>query len=200
MQNNVIKSVKKIITTSSVAVVALYSGLAVSATMSGEKFKEYAPEEAYWVVSVSCDSNSDERIVQRKTDGTQWCNDQFSSYCADTKESAADLVCGQEVTSLFENESQKQAQAEAEEQKKREEARARAQREAQQQQALAKQRREAAETQKRAQETQRQQQLLLDEQLLEIEQQKISLRRQELELQRRSVEIRETLKELEAEQ
>ena len=54
-----------------VAALPIHSALAIS--LSNEEFKEYAPEEAYWVVSVDCEDGSDSRIIQQKTDATQWC-------------------------------------------------------------------------------------------------------------------------------
>ncbi len=156
-----------------------------AAKLSGEQFKEYSAENAYWVVSVDCEDGTPERTIQRKTDGSEWCGKSVEGYCAPTKPAAADKVCAAEYAAVLAE------RAESELAQKREaEAKAKAERERREREA-----RVAAERQ-RAAEAKRQNQIKIDERLLEIEQEKLSLRRQELELQRRAVEIREALEDL----
>ncbi|GAA6137573.1 hypothetical protein NBRC116583_13200 [Arenicella sp. 4NH20-0111] len=154
-------------------------------TMSGEEFKEYAAEEAYWVVSVDCENGSDPRVIQRKTDGNQWCAKELDGYCFDSKDDASKEVCGEKYSSAAEelnaqakDKAKREQEARDNERKRREDAE------------------RAAAERKRAADEKRQNQISIDEQLLKIEQEKLSLRRQELELQRRAVEIRDALKGL----
>lgn len=167
------------------ATAALIASNAHAVTLSGEEFKEYAPEEAYWVVSVNCEDGSDSRVIQRKTDGNKWCGKEVDGYCFDTKADAADKVCAADYTATLNQIKQAEREKERQEQ-------ARLQAERERREAAA---REAAEREKAA-EAKRQAQIQIDEKLLQIEQEKLSLRRQELELQRRAVEIREALEEL----
>lgn len=174
----------------------ILSGLAAAnisnaAVLSAEEFKQYASEEAYWVVEVDCEDGSKPRTIQRKTDGTQWCGKEIDGFCSSTKNEAAEKVCGSEYSATVNN----KAEAQAEQQR-----RAQAQRQATEQAARDQREAEARATAAREQaaEAKRQSQIKIDEQLLQIEQEKLSLRRQELELQRRAVEIRESLDELES--
>lgn len=165
--------------------IATLSFQASAVTMSGEEFKEYAAEEAFWVVSVDCENGSEPRVIQRKTDGNQWCAKELDGYCYDTKAETGKEVCGEKYNSEFDQinqqvkEKAQKEQAARDAERKRREAAAR----------------EATER-KRAEDAKRQNQISIDEQLLKIEQEKLSLRRQELDLQRRAVEIRDALKGL----
>ena len=154
----------------------LLSNASYAVRMSTEEFKEYAREDAYWVVSVDCEDGSESRTIQKKTDGDQWCSKDIDGYCYDTKVVAADRVCGNSFALALIQKQENQAAQEKLEQQKQE------------------------EQQKRDQEEEqaRQRQLAIEAELLEIEQEKLGLRRQELELQKRAVEIRDQLKALEA--
>ena len=176
------------------AAIALATGAFVAsvsnaATLSAEEFKEYAPEEAYWVVSVNCEDGSDSRVIQRKTDGNKWCGKDIDGFCFDTKDQAAESVCGTEygnkLDQIKQSEAAKQRETSAQKQ-----AAEKAENDRRQAQAR------AASARQQAAEAKRQNQIKIDEQLLKIEQEKLSLRRQELELQRRAVEIRESLEKL----
>ncbi len=174
----------------------LLSGLIVSsasnaAVLSAEEFKQYAPEEAYWVVSVDCQDGTEPRVIQRKTDGTQWCGKEVEGFCFTERSKAAENVCASEYTATVNEKAEAQAEQQrvAQAQRQAQEKAARDQREAQAR---------ASAARKQAEEAKRQSQIRIDEQLLQIEQEKLSLRRQELELQRRAVEIRESLEELES--
>lgn len=169
--------------------VLMTANITNAAVLSAEEFKQYAPEEAYWVVSVDCEDGSDPRVVQRKTDGNEWCGKDVDGFCAATKKDAAEKVCSAEYSDAL----TQRGQAAAESQR-----RAEAQRQAAAEAARKRREDEARATASRQQaaEAKRQNQIKIDEQLLQIEQEKLSLRRQELELQRRAVEIRESLEEL----
>jgi len=166
----------------------------IAATLSGESFKQYGAEEAYWVISVSCEDGSAARVIQRKTDGNEWCGKDADGFCAADKASAADKVCSAEYSGILNERKQAQAAkiAKEREEKAREQARQQAARDAREKAA-----RETAARQ-RAAEASRQSKIKIDEDLLQIEQEKLSLRRQELELQRRAVEIREALEGLDS--
>jgi len=158
-----------------------YQQDAYAVKMSTEEFKEYAREEAYWVVSVDCENGSESRIIQRKTDGDQWCSKDLDGYCYDTKVEAADKVCGNQFSLAYSQVLESQ----------------RAQAQAERQQAEAERlKREQEKQRKAAEEQDRQKQLAVEAELLEIEKQKLSLRKEELALQKRAVEIEEQLKAL----
>ena len=165
------------------AALPIHSAWAIS--LSNEEFKEYASEEAYWVVSVDCEDGSDSRVIQQKTDTTQWCSRDLDGYCDDSKEAASEKVCGADFyIELRQIQQTEQAQKRAEQTKLEEE----------------RERQQSQEKLRESQERERQRQLSIDAELLDIEQQKLSLRRQELELQKRAVEIRDQLKALEESQ
>ena len=149
--------------------------------MSTEEFKEYAREDAYWVVSVDCENGSEARIIQRKTDGDQWCSKELDGYCYDTKVEAADKVCGNQFSLAFSQVLESQ----------------RLEAQAQRQRAEAERKKIEQEKQRKAeQEKDRQNRLAIEAELLEIEQQKLSLRKEELALQKRAVEIEKQLETL----
>ncbi len=158
---------------------------ALGVTLSSEEFTEYASEEAYWVVSVNCDDGSDPRIIQRKTDGNQWCGKEVEGYCFNAKAETAEKVCSADYSDSLATAKRAEQERERQEQANRQAEQERRQAQAQ-----------AALAQQQAAEAERQKQIDIDEQLLQIEQEKLSLRRQELELQRRAVEIREALESL----
>ena len=162
----------------SILALLLTAGLAttdaLAVKLSTEEFKEYAREEAYWVVSVDCEDGSESRTIQRKTDGDQWCSKDLDGYCYDTKVVASDKVCGSAFSVAFTQAIENQQAEERAAREKREQERKRQQ----------------------AAESERQNKLAIEAELLEIEQSKLSLRRQELELQKRAVEIRDQLKAL----
>ena len=163
-----------------VAALPIHSALAIS--LSNEEFKEYAPEEAYWVVSVDCEDGSDSRIIQQKTDATQWCSKDLDGYCDDSKEVVGEKVCGADFyIELRQIQQAEEAEQRAEQAKIEEE----------------RERQESQERLRESQDRERQRQLSIEAELLDIEQQKLGLRRQELELQKRAVEIRDQLKALE---
>lgn len=61
---------------------------------SGESFAQYGKEDAYWVVTVNCDDNT-KYVVQRKTDGEQWCPKGNNSLCSSDKSIAAKNSCSE---------------------------------------------------------------------------------------------------------
>jgi len=164
-------------------------------SISNDELVQYAKEQAYWVANVTCASGG-KRVVQRKTDGDEWCAKEIEGYCDAAKEGAAEKACTNDYTSaLTARESARQAQANA----AREQARARqAEQQRQEQRRLADQRiaQQRAERERQAAEAAAaplKKQINIEEELIKIEQEKLDLRRQELELQRRAVEIQALL-------
>lgn len=161
--------------------------------ISSENLVQYGKEQAYWVSNVSCADNST-RIVQRKTDGEQWCGKAIDGFCDVNKEAAAEKICSTGYTSAL---AALEASVRAQNSAAQAEARARrAEQEREQQRQLANQR---IEQQRRAREQQAavnaplEKQINIEEELIKIEQEKLDLRRQELELQRRATEIQTLL-------
>lgn len=167
-------------------------------SLTTEEFVQYGPEDAYWQFTANCRDGA-KRVVQRKTDGNDWCAKGLEGYCDVSREVAADKACGKDFAEAYANSEQvrkaqsdaTQAKAQAAAQKRQAESRAAAQRAADQRT------REAAERAKAAQQAkiarQAQNQISIDEQLLKIEQEKLELRRQELELEKRVMEIEKSL-------
>ena len=166
---------------------ALFANAAMSevSTISSDSLVQYAKEQAYWVATVTCSDDS-QRVIQRKTDGNEWCGKAVDGFCDADKEAAADRICGTQYTSALSLlEATKQAQNEAAE---AEERARRAERERQEQLA-AQQRQQQAERERQAATAPLKRQITIEEELIQIEQEKLNLRRQELELQRRASEI-----------
>jgi len=153
--------------------------------MSSESFAQYGKEDAYWVISVSCDNDNQKRTIQRKTDSEQWCPKGNTALCSTDKQVVAKNACGNEYTTqnkLLAAEKAKKIAA-----KKR-------------QQQLAAQQREAAEKaaaeaaiQKAEQELK--ERIVLEERMIEIEQKRLELLQRELEVDRRIVEIDDLIKQ-----
>jgi len=176
----------------------LFAGTALSqvSSISSDNLVQYGKDDAYWVASVTCTDES-ERIIQRKTDGNEWCGKAIEGFCDSTKESTAAKICGAQYTSsLSLLEATKQAQneaAQAEQRAKRAEQERLAEQQRAEQRRLADQRveQQRLEREKKAAAAAAplKRQITIDEELIQIEQEKLNLRRQELELQRRAVEI-----------
>ncbi|MFT6406793.1 MAG: hypothetical protein ACJAQ6_000203 [Arenicella sp.] len=173
----------------------LFAGTALSqvSSISSDNLVQYAKEEAYWVADVTCADDS-KRVIQRKTDGNQWCGKAVKGFCNTTKEGTAAKICSAQYTSsLSLLEATKQAQdnaAQAEERAKR------AERERADQRRIANQRIEQQRIErerKAAAAAPLKKQITIEEELIQIEQEKLNLRRQELQLQRRAVEIQAML-------
>lgn len=158
------------------------SASAVSASYSPEQFTEYGPEMAYWVVKVKCDNIDEQRVIQRKTDGDNWCSKDLSSSCSATKSAMVKKVCSKEVTESLASAKRVENQRLLEEKTRQEQAR-----KTQPKVSLKPVSSSNAVSQNK---------ISIEEKLLKIEQEKLSLRRQELELQRRAVEILDELQTL----
>jgi len=62
------------------------------ASLSEVNFAQYGKEDAYWVVTVTCDNQS-KHIVQQKTDQDRWCPKGSNDFCSEDKNTAFDNVC-----------------------------------------------------------------------------------------------------------
>ena len=62
------------------------------ASVSEVNFTQYGKEDAYWVVTVTCDNQS-KHIVQQKTDQDRWCPKGSNDFCSEDKNTAFDNVC-----------------------------------------------------------------------------------------------------------
>jgi len=194
---------------------ALFAGTALSqvSNISNDNLVQYGKDQAFWVADVTCADEST-RVIQRKTDGNEWCGKAVEGFCDTTKEAAAKKVCGpQYSSSLSLLQATKQAQEDAAQAEKRakraEQERAeqeRAEQERAEQRRLANERveqqriereRQEAEVVAEAEAVPLKKQITIEEELIQIEQEKLNLRRQELELQRRAVEIETLLDESE---
>jgi hypothetical protein len=199
--NGVIKKIffKKpsFISYSVLAPFVLFAPLAWSAAvveLSAEDFAQYGQEDAYWTVNVTCEGSSSENIIQRKTDGTEWCAKNDATACDEAKDAVAKMVCSDEYLSNLDAS------------KNREEARIREERAAQVQRENAARKTTApvvrvlvpaapAKTAP-AEDNSLQNKISIEEQRLSIEQERLKLRRRELELERRAVEIEEQLENM----
>ena len=173
----------------------MYSLTAVSqvSTISGDNLVQYGKQQAYWEADVTCSDNS-ERVVQRKTDGDEWCGKAIEGFCEPVKENAAQKVCAAEYTSaLAAREEARQARNRAVEAQRARQAEL--QREEQRRLADQRIEQQRLEREKRAAAAPQEKRINIEEELIRIEQEKLDLRRQELELQRRAVEIQELLDE-----
>jgi len=161
--------------------------LAEVVSVSPEAFQQYGKENAFWEVTVNCSIAGEnvDRVLQRKTDGSQWCGKEVDSTCDQNKGAAAAKVCGETYTEALNrlNEQRRQEQARAD-QRKAEQAEVEAQQQAAKRNAL-----QAADRQRALQNT-----ISIEEQRIQIEKEKLRLRRRELELQRRAQELEELLK------
>jgi flagellar biosynthesis GTPase FlhF len=174
---------------------ALFAGTALSqvSSISGDNLVQYGKDQAYWVADVTCADEST-RIVQRKTDGNEWCGKEVEGFCDTIKEAAATKICGPQYTnSLSLVVAAKKAQDDAEQAEQRAK---RAERERTEQRRIANRQLEQQQLErerKAAAAAPLQKQISIDEELIKIEQGTLNLRRQELELQRRAVEIQALL-------
>ncbi len=174
---------------------ALFAGTALSqvSNISSDNLVQYGKDQAFWVADVTCADDSI-RVIQRKTDGNEWCGKAVEGFCDITKEGTAKKICGPEYTSsLSLLQATKQAQdnaAQAEQRAKR------AEQERAEQRQLANERIEQQRIEREQQAAAAaplKKQITIEEELIQIEQDKLNLRRQELELQRRAVEIQALL-------
>jgi flagellar biosynthesis GTPase FlhF len=174
---------------------ALFAGTALCqvSSISSDNLVQYGKEQAYWVADVTCADESS-RIIQRKTDGNEWCGKEVEGFCEATKEATAKKICGPQYTSslalVVATQKAQDDAAQAEERAKR------AERERNEQRRVANQQIEQQRLErerKAAAAAPLQKQISIDEELIEIEQDKLNLRRQELELQRRALEIQALL-------
>jgi hypothetical protein len=84
----------------------LFAPIAWSAAvveLSAEDFAQYGQEDAYWTVNVTCEGSSAENIIQRKTDGTDWCAKEDANACNEAKDEVAKIVCGDQYLSNLSN-------------------------------------------------------------------------------------------------
>ncbi|MBL4671160.1 MAG: hypothetical protein JKX81_02780 [Arenicella sp.] len=176
---------------------ALFAGTALSqvSNISSDNLVQYGKDQAFWVADVTCADDST-RVIQRKTDGNEWCGKAVEGFCDITKEGTAKKICGDQYTSSL---SQLQAAKQARDNAAQAEQRAkRAEQERAEQRRLADQRVEQQRIEQQRIEREQKvaplkQQITIEEELIQIEQDKLNLRRQELELQRRAVEIQALL-------
>ena len=152
-------------------------------SVSDESFAQYGKEDAYWVMSVTCDDDNGERIIQRKTDEDTWCPKDSTDLCSEDKATAQQNACGDAYTaSLVAIKAQAQQQRQSQN----------AQRlEAQRQQELEK---AAIEQKIREEELKIQNKIALEEQVLAIEQERLALTTRELEIENRLIEIDKLIK------
>ena len=149
---------------------------------SDESFAQYGKEDAYWVMSVTCDDNNGERIVQRKTDEDTWCPKGNTNLCSEDKTIAQKNSCGDSYTAtLIAIKAQQEQQA-----RQRRETQNAQRLEAQRQQELEK---AAIEQKIREEELKIQNKIALEEQILAIEQERLDLTTRELEIENRLIEI-----------
>ena len=158
------------------------------ANTSKESFAQYGKEDAYWVVTVTCNDNS-EHIVQRKTDQEAWCPKGNDSTCNEDKTAAFNTVCSEAYAI-------KSKEIEAAEELKRQEIAAQQQQEqAQQAQAQQAQNRQTEEEKAAALQAIRdaeqkiQQQIFIEESIQIVQRQLATLSNREREIQRRIAEI-----------
>ena len=152
-------------------------------SVSDESFAQYGKEDAYWVMSVTCDDDNGERVVQRKTDEDTWCPKDSSDLCSEDKAVAQKNACGDAyTTTLIAIKTQAKQRRESQN----------AQRlEAQRQQELEK---AAIEQKIRDEELKIQNKIALEEQILAIEQERLALTTRELEIENRLIEIDKLIK------
>lgn len=176
---------------------ALFAGTAFSqvSNISSDNLVQYGKDQAFWVADVTCTDEST-RVIQRKTDGNEWCGKAIEGFCDTTKEAAAKKICSDQYSSsLSLLQAAKQAQQDAAQAEQRAK---QAEQERAEQRRLANERIEEQRVERERQEAEAQaaplkKQITIEEELIQIEQDKLNLRRQELELQRRAVEIQALL-------
>lgn len=167
-----------------ISMITCSTGFAANvASVSKENFAQYGKEDAYWVVTVSCDDGN-EHVVQRKTDQDSWCPKGSDSLCSEDKEVAYKNACSEAYTQQT-----KENQAEAAAKRRAQEA-ARA---AAEEQRIA---REIAAAEQAAFEAEQnlKNKIAIEEKLLRIEQERLALSQRQLEIERRIVEINDLLK------
>ena len=76
----------------SLTLISQYTSAARVTNVSKESFAQYGKENAYWVVTVTCDDES-KHTVQRKTDQDTWCPKGNNDSCSDNKNVASENVC-----------------------------------------------------------------------------------------------------------
>jgi len=190
-----------------ITVLGSQSVIAQVKSKSPEEFVQYGREDAYFAFTATC-SDDAKRVIQRKTDGNEWCAKDISGFCDENKDSAADKACSSEfalalgtVTSskreaiaAKEAEAQNARAAQQEEQKRQAQA-AQQQLERQRAAELERERAQAlaaAQTKARAKAKATQaakNKLAIEEELLRIEEEQLELRKQEIELEQRAAEI-----------
>ncbi|MFT5574252.1 MAG: hypothetical protein ACI9FR_003190 [Cryomorphaceae bacterium] len=163
--------------------------------LSAEDFAQYGQEDAYWTVNVTCEGSSAENIIQRKTDGSQWCAKEDANACDEAKDTVAKRVCSDQYLSNLDNSKNLEDTRKSEE-------RAAQTRRANERQLAA--RKTAAPVVRvitsvaaaPAVDKNLLNKISIEEQRLSIEQERLKLRRRELELERRAVEIEEQLESM----
>jgi len=173
-------------------------------SISPESFAQYGQDNAFWVAEVTCSGESNKRLIQRKTDGNEWCGKDVVGNCAENKDDVARKVCSPTYSAAMASAIDEQKAAQEAEKAalvaKAAEAKA-AKLEAQRKEkALAAKRRQAAEAKARAEEKKKalaaapiKKKISIEQQLIKIEQEKLELRGEELKLKRRAVEIKALL-------
>jgi len=148
-------------------------------SVSDESFAQYGKEDAYWVMSVTCDTDED-----------IWCPKGSTDLCSEDKTVAQKNACGDSYTAtLIAIKAQQKQQA-----RQRRETQNAQRLEAQRQQELEK---AAIEQKIREEELKIQNKIALEEQILAIEQERLDLTTRELEIENRLIEIDRLIKRAE---
>lgn len=184
--------------TLAMAVISPAALAAKVASVSPETFAQYGKENAFWEISVRCEGIEPERIIQRKTDGDDWCPKGADNLCGPDKAQAAINACDEEYASTIEQDTR----AKEQEQKAQIERSKAQQDELRRQQAAAKPKpqvkpRPSISATISANEAKLRNKISIQEDRIKLDQAKLELRRKELVLERRSIEIEEILETLE---
>lgn len=192
----------------STTLIASHGVAAAVKSKSPEEFVQYGPEDAYFAFTATCDDDA-KRVVQRKTDGNEWCVKGIKGFCDENKETAAEQACSSELalamgtvqSSQKEADAAKQAEAERTAQAAKLE-QERLAKEEQERARAADLERERAAARVAAQEKARKDALAaqslkkkvqVEEELLKIDEELLELRQKDLDLQQRQTEIAEQL-------
>jgi len=74
------------------ALISQHTSATNVANTSKENFAQYGKEDAYWVVTVTC-NNQNQHTVQRKTDQDTWCPKDKTDSCNEDKKVTFEYVC-----------------------------------------------------------------------------------------------------------
>lgn len=194
-KNLIVKATKRVTALLVMSTLSAVSLAAPVTSIAPETFAQYGKENAFWEASVSCADVDAPRVIQRKTDGEVWCPKGAANLCDASKDKAAANACGDEYSSLIEQDSrakEQEEQAEIARQKAEQEQQRR-----RQQEELRRQQAAAAKPKPRptisADEVKLRNKISIQEARIKLDQEKLVLRRRELALERRALEIEDIL-------